>query len=51
MVLMAQRSSVYCTELYTVEPLNKGQLGTGQFVPCSEVGLSVMTMCERKQPP
>ena len=24
----------------TVEPPNKGQLGTGHFVPCSEVGLS-----------
>ena len=27
-------------ELTTVEPPNKGQLGTGHFVPCSEVGLS-----------
>ena len=26
--------------LNTVEPPNKGQLGTGHFVPCSEVGLS-----------
>ena len=26
--------------LDTVEPPNKGQLGTRHFVPCSEVGLS-----------
>ena len=27
--------------IYTVEPPNKGQLGTGHFVPCSEVDLSL----------
>ena len=30
---------LYCI-INTVEPPNKGQLGTRHFVPCSEVGLS-----------
>ena len=33
-------SRFYGYILYTVEPPNKGYLGTGHFVPCLEVGLS-----------